>query len=450
MTSTPEPTPRSAEVAVVGGGLAGLAAAALIARGGRSVVVLEQSGHLGGRAATHVRQDARFNLGPHALYVEGPAMRLLRDLGVPFTGRVPRSRGALGVAGETPFPLPVSVGSLLGTRLLTLREKWRLARIQVALPRLDTRRLDRVPLGDWLEKTAGTGRLAELLRAFFRLVSYADDPARMSAGAAIDQLRSALTGNVWYIDGGWQTLVDGLRDEARGAGAVVRTGATVESVQSDGEEVAVQLAGGDRLRCRVAILGVGPREACELLELPADSSLARWTATQHPVQAACLDVALDRLPRSDRFFALGVDRPFYYSVHSATARLAPDGVAVLHVLKYLGRESGASTRAVEQELEAFLELLQPGWQSHVRARRFLPSMSVAHALPRADEGGLSGRPGVTVAERLGVYLAGDWVGNEGMLADAAAASAAAAAGQALAALGRTLARHERSPSHVAG
>src|SRR5204863_5271587 len=132
------------------------------------------------RAATHVRK-ARLNLGPHALYVGGHAMRLLTDLRIPFTGRVPAARGALVFAGETPYTLPGDLGSLLATRLLTLREKWRLARLQFALPRLDTRRLDRVPLDDWVAHTAGTGRLAELLRTLFRLVTYANDPAQMSA-----------------------------------------------------------------------------------------------------------------------------------------------------------------------------------------------------------------------------------------------------------------------------
>src|SRR5262249_58717077 len=138
---------------------------------------------------------------------------------------------------------PASFGSLLATGLLTLREKWRLVRLQLGLAQLDTRRLDRVLLDDWIARAAGTDRLAGLLRTMFRLVSYADEPARMSAGAALDQLRTAFTGTVWYIDGGWQTLADGLRDRAAAAAAVVRTGAAVKAVRSDGEGVSVQPAG---------------------------------------------------------------------------------------------------------------------------------------------------------------------------------------------------------------
>ncbi len=79
------------------------------------------------------------------------------------------------------------------------------------------------------------GNLALLLGALFRLSTYCDDPERMSAGAALQQLKLALAGNVWYLDGGWQTLVDGLRDRAAASGAEFRTRARADAVNSDGE-----------------------------------------------------------------------------------------------------------------------------------------------------------------------------------------------------------------------
>ena len=75
-----------AEVHVIGGGLGGLAAAALVARSGRSVVVHERRGRLGGRATTDERNGYRFNQGPHALYLGGEAMGVLRELGIPTPG----------------------------------------------------------------------------------------------------------------------------------------------------------------------------------------------------------------------------------------------------------------------------------------------------------------------------------------------------------------------------
>ncbi len=85
-----------------------------------------------------------------------------------------------------------------------MREKARFLRLFATLPRIDARRFDRVALEDWIGTTAGVGNLARLIRTLCRVSTYIDDPARLSAGAAIDQLKNVLAGGVWYLDGGWQ------------------------------------------------------------------------------------------------------------------------------------------------------------------------------------------------------------------------------------------------------
>ena len=370
-------TSHTTDLIVVGGGMAGLTAAAMVARAGRSVVLLEQASHLGGRAATHVRNRAHLNLGAHALYCGGHAFRLLRDLRVPFTGNFPSPGRALLFARDVPHRLPVGLGTLLASRLLTLGEKWKLAQLLRSLPKLDARQFDRMPVSEWIEQTARKGGLALLLRGLLRLTTYADDAERMSAGAALDQLKLSFAGNVWYIDGGWQSLIDGLRARATEHGALVRTGATAETVETDEEGVTVRLSGGETIRGRSAVLAVSPNVACKLLDLPVDAPLSRWAADSVPLKAACLDVVLDKLPKPDQRFSIGLDRPLYFSVHSAAAKLAPDGVAVVQLMKYLKGDDTTPAKVLEAELETFLDRLQPGWQAVVRTRRFLPGMTVA-------------------------------------------------------------------------
>ena len=342
----------------------------------------------------------------------------------------------------------MGIGSLVGSQLFSVAEKWRLARLLATLAKVDSRQFDDVSLQVWLDQTAGAGHLAQFLRALCRLSTYSDDPVRQSAGATIEQLKLALAGNVWYLDCGWQTLVDGLRALGERCGAEFRTGAAVRAVHSGESSVVVHLASGEDLRGRAAVLAVDPTKARDMLDIPAESQLAQWAADSIPIRAACLDLALNRLTRPRQRFALGLDAPYYASVHSASAALAPPNVAVVHVLKYIGNDRATPSQAIEQELETFLDQLQPGWNAHVMARRFLPGMTVAHGVPLAASYGLRGRPPVAIRERPNVFLAGDWVGPEGMLADASAASAAESARLVLAALGRTGAA-ERSPLHVA-
>jgi hypothetical protein len=76
-------------------------------------------------------------------------------------------------------------------------------------------------------------------------------------------------------------------------------------------------------------------------------------------------------------------------------------------------------------------------------------MTVSYSLPLACDNGLSGRPAAHALENANVFLAGDWVGPTGMLADASAASAQSAAQHALAALALSNGASKREPMHVA-
>jgi len=112
------------------------------------------------------------------------------------------------------------------------------------------------------------------------------------------------------------------------------------------------------------------------------------------------------------------------------ARLAPAGGALVHVLRYGGLRDRPAA-AVEAQLEGLLDALQPGWRAHVAHRRFLPDLVVSNAVVEAALGGTAGRPGPRVPGVPGLYVAGDWVGPHGMLADASLASGRQAAMAAL-------------------
>ena len=133
---------------------------------------------------------------------------------------------------------------------------------------------------------------------------------------------------------------------------------------------------------------------------------------------ACLDLALDSEPPEAARFVLGLEEPIYLSLHSRWARLAPEGACVVHVGQYLRPGEDGS----RPSLESFCDAAMPGWRERVVHARYLPRMVVAHAAP-----GLEPRATVDALARDSVFIAGDWVGSEGMLSDASAASALAAA-----------------------
>lgn len=410
-------------VVVVGGGIAGLAAAAFAGRAGHDVTLLERATGLGGRAATRCEDGFLLNQGPHALYRRAAGMAVLAELGVAPRGGVPAAAGGLAVAGGRLHALPGGTLSMLTTSLLRVGEKLELGRLLAGIGKIDAAALDGTSVSGWLARTlrhAGSRRTVE---ALVRLTSYVHAPARMSAGAAVRQIQHALAGNVLYLDGGWQQLIDALRARAEAAGVRMRTGVRATGIEP-GRAVATD--DGERLPADVVVLAIPPRDAARL---SGSAALARAVAALTPVPAACLDVCLARLPRPRATFALGIDEPTYFSVHSAAARLAPDGAAMIHVLRYLEPEADREGGDDERSLERVLDLVQPGWRDALVHRRFLPRMIATHALPEAATGGNAGRPPVRLPDVPGVLLAGDWVGADGHIADASLASARAAAAE---------------------
>jgi len=414
-------------VAVVGGGLAGLTAANYLARAGFSVMLFEKSRSIGGRARTDAEQGFHFNLGPHALYAGGAAIGILRELGVRIHGKSPATSGGFAIDRGVKHTLPVGPFSMLTTGLLGLRSKLEAARLLGAISKFDAHGIERLSLREWAEREIRHPDARRLFQSFIRVSTYADDPERQSAGAAIAQLQLALASGVLYLDGGWQTLVHGLRDAAEKEGVKIVAGERVKAVERDVRVRGVRLADESIYAAPTVVIAAGPGEACELVERSEGTVLSEWAKAAIPVRAACLDVALKYLPEPRALFALGIDRPLYFSVHSAAAKLAPENGVVIHAAKYLGANPVDDPQTVERELEETLDLMQPGWRGAVVARRFLPAMTVSNALGAAAQGGVTGRPRPDVPGVEGLYVAGDWVGPEGMLADASMASAKLAA-----------------------
>ena len=419
-------------VAIVGGGLAGLTAATILARAGQSVTLYERSPTMGGRALTHTKAGYHFNLGPHALYCAGPGVRILKRLGIRFSGTKPVASGAYALDGGTKHALPGGFFSLVTTSLLRLPAKIETARLLGSITKIDTAPIQSVTISDWLQSRVRQPDVRRLVLALVRVATYANDPERMSAGSALDQIRSALTVGVQYLDGGWQTLVDGLQEAARAAGVTFETGVRVAAVEAETEVHGVRLADGSVRPASTVIIAGAPGTAAELLSGTAGRTVRPWAEAAIPIKAACLDIGLASLPQPRARFALGIDRPLYLSVHSAYARLAPDGGATIHVAKYLNPAEPSDPKSDERELEGALDLVQPGWRDVIVARRFLPNMIVSNALPTATSGGTGGRPGPAVPGVRGLYVCGDWVGTDALLADTSFASAERAAALALA------------------
>jgi phytoene dehydrogenase-like protein len=285
----------------------------------------------------------------------------------------------------------------------------------------------KVSLADWVDSNISHREVREFLLTAFRIATYTNAAELMSAGSAIQQLKLAFQSNVLYLDGGWQTLVDGLTNAATNAGVYIENEVKVEAIEREpsGAVRGVRTDDGRLLLAENVVIASSPQVAARLIG--GHSQVDRWASESIPVKAACLDIALRSLPVPRATAAFSVDRPLYLSVHSASAKLAPEGGALIHVARYLAPDHNASNEEIEQELEGLLDLVHPGWRDVLVYRRFLADMIVMNAMAEARTGGIAGRPDPKVDDVPGLYVVGDWVGKQGLLVDASLASAHQAA-----------------------
>jgi len=395
------------EVIVVGGGLAGLAAAMSAKRAGATVTLLEGRSEIGGRARTEDRHGFRFNQGPHALYLGGDAVRVLREFGVRPNGSRPPLLNAELVEDSRPRLArnPRTLG-WQGARALT-----RGLRPSAAA------RADGQSLAAWLNRI-DDDPTRDVMAALFRITSYLADPATTDAAAALTQMRLAMRGVV-YLHDGWGSLVNSLRDAAVTAGVTIEADQRVTGVQVSSDGVIVSTATGNRV-CRSVVLANGGAAHADRLVGSRSPTLTEWAAAARPATAACLDIALRRLPNDRHTTLLGTDRPTYLVVHTKAARLAPpEGGELLHALWY--EPDLTPTLDHRVELEGLLDSVQPGWRAELVDARYSRRLVVCHDRPRPHVTGAQ-RPDTCLADLPGVHLAGDWITTNGLLADAAVGS----------------------------
>jgi phytoene dehydrogenase-like protein len=409
------------DVVIVGGGMAGLTAASYLAQAGVAVTLFEKASKLGGRAATSLHDGYAFNRGIHALYTGDSTTDVLHELGIAYNGHSPKAVHVF-YQGKL-YPFPTSFSSLLSNRLFDIGDKLELMRMFATLPRLKARDFARMSVQGWIERTLKRPRTRQFMTTFACTNVYSAVLDQISAEVLVHKLQLSLKHPVLYIDGGWQTLVDGLRAKAEQAGARIVSGTRVETIEyQDGQVQGVRLRDGSIVQASAVILATTPAEAVKLVDGGNYEPLRNIVDVLIPAQVACLDVALRRLPDPGHAVVQDMESPRFFSAQSLYARVAPEGGALIHALKLLDFAHPTDPREDERDLENLLDSVQPGWRDELVKRVYLPHIEAIGMLPTTSTSGYAGRPTPIVPGIAHLYLAGDWIGA-GFLADPSLSSA---------------------------
>ena len=395
------------DVVVVGGGTAGLTAAAVLSREGKRVHVYEPNSWLGGFSGTFEVDGFTLNLGAHVLEDPGSGITAIFDhLGLPL--------GHAAVSSEMP------VWNRAENRWGSIRDHYSASKPQlkkviraiVDSPWEAFDEWDDRPLRAWLaQHTDDTGvyELFEYL-AFLEFLT-----TRWWEHSASDSLylrkmhfgERGTAGYSFWPDGGWKAMFDGLAGVIRNGGGVVATGmrATVlvdhnvargVAVSAISTEVPNELTPAEIIEADQVIVAL---PAWDIASVIPAGVLPDWYSGQIDLLSdlrhrdAWVNLAIathDAVPIHDRLelatWAQGPvsGRPgFVFEQTAYDATTAPYGVH-LYVAGLAVNGSAATDRAamieVAEQLERDLHVLMPGLRHPVWSRRqlvFDPSIGVA-------------------------------------------------------------------------
>jgi len=405
---------------VIGGGLAGIAAALELADAGADVQLLEARPRLGGATFSIERDGIWLDNGQHVFlrcctaYISflerlgvSDQVHLQRRLELPVLS--PSGRKASLARNSLPAPLHLS-GSLARFGFLSARERLQAVRAALALRELDLAdpALDERTFGDWLAERGQSPRAIETFWDLIVLPTVNLRSSEASLALATKVFQTGLLERADASDVGYARVpLQRLHGDAAGralaaAGAAVHLKARVSAIVAGAAGFAVTWAGGT-LAADAVVLAVPHDDAAELLpEGALEPGVDPTALGASPI--VNLHVVYDR-PVTDLPFAAGVGTPVQW-VFDRTASAGLErgqclAVSLSGADAYLGR-------SVEELRGLFVPALAALFPAAARAE--VQSFFVTRE-PRATFRGTPRsarhRPG-PVTRVPGLVLAGAW------------------------------------------
>ncbi|GIF00823.1 NAD(P)/FAD-dependent oxidoreductase [Paractinoplanes rishiriensis] len=386
--------PVEVDVVIVGGGLAGLAAARRLDRAGVEWLLVEASDRIGGRVATDVIDGWRLDRGFQVLNTAYPRVPALLDIDSLdlryFTSGVLVRRGGELHRLDNPLREPLSVAQTLNSGIGTLSDRLKFAALATRCATLPASRLldaRETTTQEMLRKAGLSHRMIEeVLRPFLSGI-FADRSLDTSSHVFAMVLRSFARGRMGVPAAGmaalpaavagplpYPQLLIGARTLSLGPGMVV----------TDGGEI----------RCRAVIVATDPSSAATLLpQLP--------TPDMHGLTTFYFGA--DRAPLDEPTLVLDGDRREIIAntvvVSNAAPEYAPVGRSLIAAsVVGVSAPSGASEQVIRVELARLYGVETSSWD-------LLEVISIPEALPSARVPQAKLRKPVDLGD--GLFVAGD-------------------------------------------
>ncbi|MBO7743813.1 FAD-dependent oxidoreductase [Paenibacillus sp. MWE-103] len=425
------------KVAIIGGGLAGLTAAAYLSvRPDVEGVLFERSPQLGGRAFTYEKAGFTLNYGAHAVYgLDRHTLSVMeRELHLRFGSKQVDKRKVMYEKGERLTPAPLDFVNLVKTDILSARQKVRFVGEITAIIANIHQLKHYATLGDYLRESGADEDVKELWEHLVcsNFFIAPEDARRVPGPVIADYYHNLFLSQrpVNYVLGSWAVITDQLRDKiglsARWAIALQEG---VDGIRYEQGKYVLTTKSREEAFDRV-VFAMPVQQVVKLLRgTPWEPFLEPYERNS-ATEVMVYDVGLHAVVARPFSYISDMNHKLFISDVSATDHtLVPEGGQLLQGIAYLSDERGggeADRKAYLEERTAQMEALfdrhYPGWRDAVAVKRVSKKSMVQSVKNVAGNKLLPIR-----IESMPFYFCGDGCEGKGELAERAFSSGRLAA-----------------------
>lgn len=408
------------DVVVVGGGLAGLSAAANLSHHGKKVVVIER-GKLGGRAMTIKMKGFQFNFGAHAIYGRDQSFltKMEKELGLKLYWSDFTQMKAKYDLGEEVSVVPSNIGGLIQTKLLKGMDKFRFA-YHILFTTLGFEKGDpNVSIHEWLENKKVSPAVKEMMLNLASSNFFTGEPERIPSDVFFGYYRRLFKTNipVSYIQGGWEKLINEFVRVIEKNGGEILTKTKVTDVVVDNNKVTEVHTNKTIYTADDFVFAIPPEELRELYKGSILEADLEDYKNFEPTYVMFYDIGLKRRIDSPYTYIFDKDRQIFISdISYYDMEAAPPGGQLLQAVAYLKKheiEDPKAHEAIKQNIEFFYDKHYEGWRKELVVPR-VSKVAVVQAIKwTMNQRGLP----THFPKIVNSFFAGDWCRGAGQLSE---------------------------------
>jgi protoporphyrinogen oxidase/AcrR family transcriptional regulator len=434
-----EPVPKEEhkmKVAIIGGGLAGLTAAAYLSENPHiEGILFERSPQLGGRAFTYEKAGFTLNYGAHAIYGidRHTITNMERELGLSFSSKQVDKRKVVYAKHNQLTTAPLDAINLLKTDLLSTAQKVRFVGEIAAIIANIHNLKNYATLADYLAESNADEDVKELWEHLVCSNFFiTPEDARNVSGAVISEYYHNLflsSKPVNYILGSWAVITNQLKQKLTTSGRweiAIQEG--VESLRYADRKFVLQTKNREESFDKV-IFAMPVQQVVKLLKGTAWEPFLAPYESNTATEVMVYDVGLSKVVARPFSYISDMDNKLFISDVSATDHtLVPEGGQLLQGIAYLSdqfesdEQRKAYLESKNTQMEALFDKHYPGWRDVTAVKRVskkamvssVKNISTNHLLPIR-------------VENVPFYFCGDGCTGKGELAERAFSSARTAA-----------------------